>query len=278
MSGASDRWSDLRPRLISAVVMASAGALGIWLGGPIFAALVILLTAVMLWELARMTAPVASTGINTERRAARSNTALILAAIGVLSLLVCLMLPRPPWALVLLAPALVFALTPRRDRALSAVLAVALVCAGYGLITLRHDAGIPAIVWLVLVVVASDVMGYFAGRTLGGPKFWPAISPKKTWSGTVAGWGGAALVGLGFVLAGYGSWGLVALSPVVAFAGQMGDIAESWIKRRTGVKDSSQLIPGHGGVMDRFDAMAGALVLLMLLTQVMALPLPASGG
>jgi phosphatidate cytidylyltransferase len=149
--------------------------------------------------------------------------------------------------------------------------------AGFGLISLRSGAGTPAIVWIVLVVVTSDVMGYFAGRILGGPKFWPAISPKKTWSGTAAGWLGAAIVGFGFWALGYASAGILLLSPLVAFAGQMGDIAESWIKRRTGVKDSSNLIPGHGGFLDRFDAMTGAVVLVMLLSLLVTLPLPSGG-
>ena len=146
--------------------------------------------------------------------------------------------------------------------------------AGYGLVTLRDAAGSIVIVWLVGVVITSDVLGYFAGRLLGGAKFWPAISPKKTWSGTVAGWIGAALVGLGFVLLAGAGWGLVILSPIVAFAGQMGDIAESWIKRRTGVKDSSALIPGHGGVLDRFDALIFAVVAVMLLGLFGPLPIP----
>jgi phosphatidate cytidylyltransferase len=81
------------------------------------------------------------------------------------------------------------------------------------------------------------------------------------------------VLGLGFVLAGYGSFWLVLLSPLVAFAGQMGDIVESWLKRRVGAKDSSNLIPGHGGVMDRFDALSGAMVLVMLLTRVFDLPI-----
>ena len=69
---------------------------------------------------------------------------------------------------------------------------------------------------------------------------------------------------------GYGSLWLVALSPMVAFAGQMGDIAESWLKRRVGAKDSSHLIPGHGGLLDRFDALIGATVVLMLIGLVAA--------
>jgi phosphatidate cytidylyltransferase len=155
-------------------------------------------------------------------------------------------------------------LTPRRDRRLAGAYALAIMLAGYGLVNLRGAGGTVAILWLVAVVVASDVLGYFAGRMLGGPKFWPAVSPKKTWSGTVAGWIGAALVGLCFALAG-SSWLLVPLSALVAFAGQLGDIAESWVKRRAGVKDASNLIPGHGGVLDRFDALIGAVVMVMAL-------------
>jgi phosphatidate cytidylyltransferase len=127
------------------------------------------------------------------------------------------------------------------------------------------EIGTTGILWLVIIVVVSDVAGYFVGRIMGGPKFWPKVSPKKTWSGTVAGWIGAALVGLCFVLAGRGDWGLLILSPIVALAGQLGDILESWVKRRVGVKDSSNLIPGHGGLLDRFDALIGATVLVMLL-------------
>ena len=138
--------------------------------------------------------------------------------------------------------------------------------------------GMPAILWVVAIVITSDVAGYFVGRIVGGPKFWPAISPKKTWSGTVAGWVGAVLVSLAFVLAGHAPWMAVILAPVVAFAGQLGDIAESWIKRRAGVKDSSSLIPGHGGFLDRFDALIGAVVLIMLLSLIASLPMPVPLG
>jgi phosphatidate cytidylyltransferase len=179
--------------------------------------------------------------------------------------------------LFLALPSLFLALTPRRDRRISAAYALAIMVAGFGLIDLRETGGTAAILWIVLVVVASDVLGYFAGRILGGPKFWPAISPKKTWSGTAAGWIGAALVGLGFWAAGQGTLALVLLSPLVALAGQMGDIAESWIKRRAGVKDSSHLIPGHGGVLDRFDALIGAVCLVMAISLIQPLA-PLVGG
>lgn len=256
------RWADLRKRLVSAVVLIAVGGAEIWLGGPSFAVLVVLLTGVMVWELAKMTAP------------DRENTPLSLAAIACASLGVILVFPDPVTSAFLLVPALAIALTDRRDRRLSSLYSVAIMVAGYGLIELRMSAGTPVILWLVLIVVASDVLGYFVGRVLGGPKFWPAISPKKTWSGTLAGWVGAALVGLGFVLSGYGSVWLIPLSVVIGLAGQLGDIWESWIKRRCGVKDASTLIPGHGGVLDRFDALIGAVVTLILLGLVFDLPLP----
>ena len=247
------RWDDLRPRVISAIVMTAVGAAEIWLGGPSFAVLVVLLTAGMIWELASITAP------------RQKNRPLLVAGLAAAALGAALVLRSDLAAAFLTVPAFALALTPRRDRRIAAAYAVAIMVAGYGLVEFREEAGTTGILWLVIVVVMSDVAGYFAGRMIGGPKFWPKVSPKKTWSGTVAGWVGAVLVGLGFVLAGMAGWGLLILSPVVAFAGQLGDIAESWIKRRAGVKDSSHLIPGHGGLLDRFDALIGATVLVMAL-------------
>ena len=255
MTAAGDpgRWADLRPRVISAVVMVAVGAAEIWLGGPSFALLVVLLTGGMIWELATMTAPV------------QRNRPLLMAGIAAAALAGALVLRSDLAAALVLVPSIARALTPRRDRRIAAAYAAAIMVSGYGLVVLRDEVGSAAILWLVMVVIASDVAGYFAGRMLGGPKFWPKVSPKKTWSGTVAGWIAAALVGLGFVLAGKGAAVLVLLSPVVALAGQMGDIVESWLKRRAGIKDSSHLIPGHGGLLDRFDALIGATVLVMLL-------------
>jgi phosphatidate cytidylyltransferase len=175
----------------------------------------------------------------------------------------------------LLAAPLALLLTPRRDAPLIAGYSLAMLLSGHAFIALDHR-GAVIVVWLVCIVVASDVFGYFAGRLLGGPKVWPAISPKKTWSGTIAGWVGAALVGWGFVVFEGGGWGLVVISPLVAVAGQLGDIVESLIKRRAGVKDASRLIPGHGGVIDRFDALIGAILAVWLLELFVTLPLGGS--
>ncbi|MDZ4086133.1 MAG: phosphatidate cytidylyltransferase [Tabrizicola sp.] len=249
----SGRWADLRTRILSAIVMVAVGAVEIWLGGAAFAALVVALTGVMIWELATMTAP------------HRQRSPVLLAVAASAALVAALVLKTDVAALFLAGPSVALLLTPRRDRRLASAYALAIMLAGYGLIDLRQSGGGTLILWLVAVVVASDVLGYFAGRMLGGPKFWERVSPKKTWSGTIAGWIGAALVGLVMVLAAGASWLLVPLSALVAFAGQLGDIAESWVKRRAGVKDASTLIPGHGGVLDRFDALIGAVVAVLAL-------------
>ena len=144
--------------------------------------------------------------------------------------------------------------------------------ASYALVQFRDDFGALWIIWLLLVVIASDVLGYFAGRTFGGPKFWPAISPKKTWSGTVAGWIGAGLVGLGFMIVTNAGASIIPISMALSLASQMGDIAESALKRRMHVKDSSALIPGHGGLFDRFDALLGASLFMLAVAFLLDVP------
>ncbi|GAA3876106.1 phosphatidate cytidylyltransferase [Celeribacter arenosi] len=144
-----------------------------------------------------------------------------------------------------------------------------LLCVGaLGLIGLRFAFGISGVAMIIALVVVTDTLGYFVGRALGGAKFWPRISPKKTWAGILGGWAGAAILAL--IVAPLmdlkiALWVAVIGAMALSFASQMGDIFESALKRRMGVKDSSNLIPGHGGVLDRFDALiaVGALVFLM---------------
>lgn len=263
----SHRWADLGKRMLSAAVMAAIGALELWVGGPLLALLAVALAGGMMWELARMTAPDDDSG---------ARLLALLAAASVVAVLV----PHPLARLALALPSVGLLLTSRREKTLVAAYALAVMLAVSGLLQLHGYAGRGVVFWLVMVVIASDVAGYFVGRIVGGPKFWPRISPKKTWSGTVAGWCGAALVGLAFSLAGHAHGagpglscaGLVVLSATLAFAGQLGDIAESWIKRRVGIKDSSNLIPGHGGLLDRFDALIGATLALMVAELILARP------
>lgn len=252
-------WGDLRPRVLSALVMLGIGGGGLWLGRAPFALMVVALTGGMMWELARMTADPGR------------DLSLWLGALAAGMLALNLWSPSP-WMLPgLLVPAVAGALVQRSKRKMFFGYALVIMASGLSLVLLRNSLGLVPVLWVFAVVILSDVMGYFAGRMLGGPKFWPRVSPKKTWSGTVAGWVGAMAVGLGFWAAGLGSWHLLWVSPLVALAGQMGDIAESAIKRRTGVKDSSNLIPGHGGLLDRFDALTFAAILTVALHVVVPL-------
>lgn len=129
--------------------------------------------------------------------------------------------------------------------------------------------GLALVLFLFVVVWATDILAYFVGRAVGGPKLAPAISPGKTWSGAVGGAIGAVLAGTaGAVFFGARPAHLAALAVValaLSVAAQAGDLFESAVKRRHGVKDSGTLIPGHGGVMDRVDGLVAAAVLLYLL-------------
>ncbi len=249
----SERWSDLAVRMGSGALMVVAGVWAIWMGGDVFHAVVALVCGLMIWELTRMLAPDAP------------GLAVQLGGVAALAVLMAIYLPVLFAAPLLVAPAFVGASQLKVHRVIFVVFTVMVLAASYGLMHVRDDLGFGWLVWLVLIVVVTDVAGYFAGRTMGGPKFWPRVSPKKTWSGTAAGWVTAALVG-GIFAINSGVWSAVLLASVVlSLASQMGDIAESAIKRKMGVKDSSRLIPGHGGVLDRFDGMLGASVAFLLI-------------
>jgi phosphatidate cytidylyltransferase len=124
-------------------------------------------------------------------------------------------------------------------------------------ILLRGDPalGFPAMLFLFAIVWVTDIAAYFAGRAIGGPRLWPAVSPKKTWSGAVG--GALAGVAAGLVVVKFTGLAVAPMLVLVAFvlsvAAQLGDLLESAIKRTFGAKDASQLIPGHGGLMDRLD-------------------------
>ncbi|SDJ21596.1 phosphatidate cytidylyltransferase [Lutimaribacter saemankumensis] len=260
MSAPTSKWDDLWVRIASAAAMLAIGGVEVWLGGLWFHVFAGLLIGVMIWELVRML-----TGKGDGRAA----------QLGALSGAVMIALNYVPGIVVLPVIAGIVALGAvliRSYRKSWLLYAPMILLAGYSLCWMRDGLGVEFLIWLLCVVIASDVAGYFAGRMIGGPKFWPAISPKKTWSGTVAGWIGAGLVGLYFVHVFSDFFEkpaqpltVVVFSMFVGFAAQMGDIAESAIKRRAGVKDSSSLIPGHGGLLDRFDGLiGGALVVLVL--------------
>jgi phosphatidate cytidylyltransferase len=130
-------------------------------------------------------------------------------------------------------------------------------------IALRLDPvwGFTALMFVMLIVWVTDIGGYFAGRGIGGPKLWPRVSPKKTWAGAIGGFAAGLVVAAGFATCGLGKiLPMLLLGAVLSVASQLGDLFESAVKRRFGVKDSSHIIPGHGGLLDRLDGFVAAVV------------------
>lgn len=268
--GSKGKWADLSRRIASTLVLLGIGimlavATGLWLQLAMAA-----ISAITFWELAAMTGwrnPRLHPGIFGAWRP------VALAVIAFMSQMVAQLVDHPVGILALLFPLIAgIPGAANRDRWTYAIFGLAIMLVAYGLVGFRETYGLNFVLWLMGIVIVSDTAGYFVGRVLGGPKFWPSLSPKKTWSGTVAGWVGSLILGLVLWMAGNGDASLIWISPLVCLAGQMGDIAESWLKRRAGVKDSSNLIPGHGGFMDRFDAVTGAVLATMLIGLVTALP------
>jgi phosphatidate cytidylyltransferase len=222
--------------------------------------LVVFVTAVMVWELWMMIRP------------SEPTKGMLMAAL-VASVMSGQLAEGSPWGMLLFLVVPVIGVTQLKTEIKTFFFfALGIQLAGWGLVHFRTDFGFTWLLWLMSVVIVTDIFGYFAGKSLGGPKFWPRISPKKTWSGTVAGWLGAGLVGFVFSLFTDAGLMIVLFSMLLSFAGQMGDIAESALKRRMGVKDSSTLIPGHGGLFDRFDALLGASLFLLVLADVFGVP------
>jgi phosphatidate cytidylyltransferase len=254
-----DKFGDLGTRVTSGVVLAVVGIGAVWLGGLVFLVLAAVAAGLMIWELSRL--------VDRDVPNLRSGALGVVAAAAVLRI----GFDQGPLALTALMIAPVVGMVVlRRDRALFLVYATAILFAVAFLFRLRIEGGLLPTALLILVVIASDVFGYFCGRLIGGPKILPKISPKKTWSGTVGGWIGAALVAVvfGLVTAWQPSLKLALLAVATAMASQIGDVVESAVKRHADVKDASNLIPGHGGVLDRFDAMIGASLFLLVVTIV----------
>jgi phosphatidate cytidylyltransferase len=264
--GAGDgRWRDLRKRVLSAALLVPAALLCVWLGAEAWTALMAAAASLLAWEWVRLC------GFST-RRLPGSAVPLAVLAAGALAV-------EAQWlpAIALLcagALAINVASEPPRFRGGLAgtwlgfgVLYIGL--AAVALIHLRCDAsaGLVNVLFLFLTVWASDIGAYAAGRLFGGPKLAPSVSPNKTWAGAAGGLlsavavGGAAayaLSSLAGTLPPPTPGRVVLVAGAIGLLAQAGDFFESWIKRRFQVKDSSSLIPGHGGLLDRLDGVLAA--------------------
>jgi phosphatidate cytidylyltransferase len=227
-AGTAGKRSDLRVRLLSALVMLAVAGAALWMGGAVLAGFI--------WLVA-------------------------LVGFGEFVLLVLKATANPMWRIVsILAGAAYFGLAGKVMASLD----------NYYLLA------------AIGVVIFTDTGAYFTGRAIGGPKIAPRISPSKTWAGLFGGMAFAALwltmvAGVFFYTAGYHTWSELVdvawddvtaaalVGAMLAVVAQAGDFFQSWLKRRAGVKDSSKLIPGHGGVFDRIDGMLAVALIVGVL-------------
>jgi phosphatidate cytidylyltransferase len=255
--------NNLQTRALSAIVLAAIVLWVTWLGGIQFRLLVGLGAALVYYEWVSMA------GLRISRWAV-GGIALAVVALALVSGFSASVL-----AAVLLAGVavtLVAGWVPRRDTAPYTTSATALAYAALAAVSLallRGDDGngLKAILFLFAVVWATDIAAYFTGKTLGGPKLAPSISPGKTWSGAIGGTAAGVVAGAAAAAAaGSDAVGIATVTALVlAVVAQAGDLFESAVKRRFGAKDSSRIIPGHGGLMDRVDGLVAAGLALYLI-------------
>jgi phosphatidate cytidylyltransferase len=242
-------FADLGPRVASAFVLVAVAVVALYVGGDVFAAFWLIAGFAVNWEWQSL--------VGGERRVGRvvAGGAAVAAAAafgrnglaGVAALEIAIF------------AAIAALLAGRGSRVWAAAGVVYAGVLTFSVCWLREspELGALAIAFLFAIVWGTDIFAYFSGRLIGGPKLWPRVSAGKTWSGTIAGVVSGGLLGLATVYLGGGpalaGFPTLVVAIAAAAISQMGDLFESSVKRRFGVKDSSQLIPGHGGVMDRLD-------------------------
>ena len=269
--GTQTRWtaSELATRVLSAIVLAVVALAAAYAGGWAFT---------LFWLVAGLAVAVEWVGM-TQAEPRHGLSAILGAGLASLTALYLAGFGLGVSSLVAIAAAALGAMvahsTSDRIWVVSGFFYAAVISLVPPIVRDRPDLGLVGLLWMFAVVWTTDVAAYFVGRRLGGPKLWPRVSPKKTWSGFVGGVAAGTLAGVlvtttaqrsGWVSPA-GAAAIVVGSAVASVASQLGDLGESALKRRFDVKDSGRLIPGHGGFMDRLDGFwaVAALVGIALL-------------
>ena len=267
VSSAAGRADNLRLRVVSAVVLGALALAAAYAGGWLFSTLCVIASGGILWEWTRFVAQSADTRILLPGLAALL-AAFLLTGAG-----------RPVGAAcaipigAVLAPALMAVWPHRYPGPYAAFWAAAGIfysgIAFLGPTLLRRDAelGFVAILFLAAIVWMTDSFAYFVGRTLGGPRLWPRVSPNKTWTGAIGGSVGGVVAGVCVAYAsGLGKVAIIGfIALLLSLLTQAGDLLESAVKRHFGAKDAGRLIPGHGGLMDRLDGFLVAALAALLI-------------
>lgn len=267
-SGRRD-WSGLRLRVISAAVLIPPVLVAFYFGSPYSDLLVLAASGLLAWEWSRLCGREADGGAG---RLGAGGVALILAVLVAVGAGALQLYPLAGWLVAIGALAAALA-TVRLGPGLPqwhalGVAYVALPCLAFVWLRQDPETGRVVIFWLLFVVWATDIGAYAFGRWIGGAKLAPRASPKKTWAGLIGGAFSAGIVGA-LLAAWHGGWspaGVGGLSVLLALVAQTGDVLESAVKRHFGVKDASQLIPGHGGLMDRVDGLLAVSLVVALMT------------
>jgi phosphatidate cytidylyltransferase len=256
--------NQLLLRVISALAMAPIALAAVWFGSPWLSVLVLVAVAAMGWEWARLCG-----------RGRLGLTGFLMMGSGIGAVAAQSIGAGPiALAIAILGSAAVFiaaAVTREAEPVLAAAGTLWIVAASIAFLWLAimPASGRGTALWLLAVVWGTDIAAYAAGRSIGGPRLAPRISPNKTWAGLLGGVATAGLIGLvAAQLMGSRPATLGLVSLALGVVAQIGDLAESLAKRHFGVKDSSQLIPGHGGVLDRLDGLLAAALAAGLLTLV----------
>lgn len=254
---------ELELRIVSGVAVALVALAAVWFGPLTFSLLVVAIAAAMSWEWGNI---VRKDGFDTTGvlHIAAVATAALLSSMGMAGLAVAAVA-----AGAIVVSAFLFG---GGEAKLSSLGVLYTGLPAVALVWLRSDEahrGLVAVIFILLIVVVTDIAAYATGRTIGGPKLAPSISPGKTWSGLAGGVSAATATGaiMGYVVRGEPAW-MACLALVLAFVAQAGDLAESALKRSYGLKDASDLIPGHGGFMDRMDGVVAAAVAAALIALV----------
>ncbi|PWW03679.1 phosphatidate cytidylyltransferase [Hoeflea marina] len=265
---------ELVLRIKSGLVLAVLVLAATWAGGIWFRLLAVAIAVLIFYEFSTIAR-------NQERDPVGNGIGWLCVAVSGLLILY----DRSSLALVVIVAGAIAAAAPALFRRKPAWAATALAYAGLSGLALSEIRGegllgLFAMLFVFAIVWATDILAYFCGRAIGGAKLAPSISPGKTWSGAIfgaaAGVAAGVAVALGIRPGGDIAIPLIAL--VLSIASQCGDLFESWIKRRFSVKDSSRLIPGHGGVMDRVDGLVFAAFAAFLIAGLMPNSSMLAGG
>lgn len=269
--------TNLQKRILSAAVLLPLVVGAIYFGRPYFTLLIALFAGIAAWEWTRVAAserPEGNTLAVPNPPKGLWSTIAILSGLAVVAAVWFIDAPASrdiigAALVVLIWLGITLVSFDWRRIAWTVPGTIYVALAAVALVILRNvpESGPAILVWIIALVVAADTGGYVVGRTVGGPKLAPRISPNKTWSGLGGAVAGAALAGLctAFVLNHTNVWMLTSISAVLGLLEQGGDLVESAFKRHFGVKDTSQIIPGHGGVLDRVDGLLAVAVAVLVI-------------